>query len=229
MKKKSFDENESNSNNSNNAKSNNAKSNNNGGDNIRKFVIDVLVELKMDFLSANYSDKFSNSGKNNIKYVFENGTVVILTSDNYLVYIKDKKGKRAKLENSILVYVQEYFNTCIDSSIPRPKSNEYYSFNRKSAYDDYFKYKEKKTYEDYDPFYKYKNPYEDYMNDYFNDYINDNYNKEKKSYNNYGYTKKSSYEKNVKKYTPEQIKYQDLYKKLKSTYDQRIEQIKKLS
>jgi hypothetical protein len=170
----------------------------NNGNNINKFICDVMNEIKDDFLSAKYIDKFSSDGKNKLKYIFENGTVVILTSNNYLEYIKGKKGKRAKLEYTQLSYILEYFSICINSARQRPREKnkeyyEYYSFNKRSPYDDYFKYNEKYTHDNYD------------------------------------YTKKSYYKNSEKKYTLEQIKYQDLYKKLKYTYEQRIEQINNLS
>lgn len=215
MKKKSFDENESNSTNSNTAKSNNMKSDNfkdskyykadyskereygwesyydNKYDKVEEFITNVLFQVNIDFCSASYLDKFSTGTKISFKYVFENGTVVLVTEDNYLAIIQNKKGKRAKLSQAQVLYVLKYFKSCVNVSTSRPRSSYYSDFN--TYYDNYS-----------------ANSHSKFSSDY-SDYIAENFKNQQK------------------KYTPEQLKYQELYKKLKYTYDRRIEQIQNIS
>jgi len=213
LKKKSYAENESNNTKSNNMKSDYFKdgkynkadyskerdygwesyydTKDNKYDKVEEFITNVLNQVDIDFYSANYIDKFSTGTKILLNYVFENGTIVLVTEDNYLAIIQNKKGKRAKLSQDQVLYVLKYFKSRVNIS----KSRQYSSY-----------------YSDYSTFYdKYStNSHRKYSSDY-SDHIAEMFKNQQK------------------KYTPEQLKYQELYKKLKTTYDRRIEQIKNIS
>jgi len=139
----------------------------------------LLLAMGNDFKNNPYSDKFDAKLTNVIvSYYFENGRLIRLRSDGYLL---DSSGSSMQLSAGELRAYLDFIKSIIDISIGRPYSNHRNRYQRN-----------------------------------FNEHINSPFMR--------GYSKN----KTNKKYTEEQLKYQEKFWKLKDTNDLRMEQLKKM-